>query len=243
MHKAERRSTLLCPLPEIMICKEGADVSQQELKLIPMDSQSARHSMEVRPGLRQPCQICGQSTFKHGQHLVRPGTSLLHALQDPHGGMGGLMGLVNSPMMQQMLASPAMQQMAQSPAMRQMADQLSPESLEPPEGSEAQAPRGTPQGGPGAARGPPGGAGGLMGMLGQMVQSPAMQQMMGQLVEGSGGSLGGSEGFLGASRGPQGGQVQAGGGARGDPLGGMDLGQVMQQMMPMVSQVRTQSAQ
>ena len=68
-----------------------------------------------------------------------------------------------------------------------------------------------------------------MGMLGQMVQLPAMQQMMGEMVGGPGGSSR-------AQRDPTGGQVGSRRG-QGDALGGMDLGQVMQQMMPMVSQV------
>lgn len=60
-----------------------------------------------------------------------------------------------------------------------------------------------------------GNAGGLMGMLNQMMQSPALQQMAEQLADGHMGSEGGS--------------AQA---------SGPDLGSIMQQMMPMVSQVR-----
>lgn len=54
-----------------------------------------------------------------------------------------------------------------------------------------------------------------MGMLNQMMQSPALQQMAEQLADGHMGSEGGS--------------AQA---------SGPDLGSIMQQMMPMVSQVR-----
>ena len=67
--------------------------------------------------------------------------------------------------------------------MRQMADQLSPESPAQPQGALGGVR--DPSGGTGEIRAPPGGAGGLMGMLGQMVQSPAMQQMMGELVGGT----------------------------------------------------------
>lgn len=59
-----------------------------------------------------------------------------------------------------------------------------------------------------------GNAGGLMGMLNQMMQSPALQQMAEQLADGHMGSEGGS--------------AQA---------SGPDLGSIMQQMMPMVSQM------
>ena len=64
-----------------------------------------------------------------------------------------------------------------------------------------------------------------MDMIGQMVQSPAMQQLAGQMFgEERQQGVGASGGNLG-NRGP------------GPNAGGADLGAMMQQMMPMVSQV------
>ena len=47
--------------------------------------------------------------------LVNLDPSTRRLVQGAQGGMGGLMSMINSPMMQQMLQSPAMQQVCEGP--------------------------------------------------------------------------------------------------------------------------------
>lgn len=69
-----------------------------------------------------------------------------------------------------------------------------------------------------------GSGGGLMDMVGRMAQSPAMQQLAEQLFSGEG-----AEGEPGGESSQQGG---------GGPDSGPNMGAIMQQMLPLVSQVR-----